>query len=145
MNATNTIPSVTPIQRFLIRYRVALIAGVIGLALGILGLYGVLAYLVSHRHREISVRLALGASRADMLRMIVLHGLRLTAAGVAVGVAGAVGMGRFLRGVLYGVSCTDPPTIIAVAVALLAVAAIASWIPARRAAHVDPAVALREE
>ena len=119
--------------------------GVMGLVLGVLGLYGVLAYLVSHRQREIGVRLALGARRADVLRMIVRHGVGLTLAGVGIGTVGAMALGGFVRGVLYGVSPSDPATIGVVAVVLLLVAAFASWIPARRAALVDPAVTLREE
>jgi len=119
--------------------------GALGLALGALGLYGVLAYLVSMRQREIGVRLALGASRGAVLRMIVRHGVLLAVAGVAIGVAGALGLGRFVQGVLYGVSPTDPVLLILVAVTLLGVAFVASLIPARRAASVDPVTTLREE
>ncbi|MFI5311667.1 MAG: ADOP family duplicated permease [Gemmatimonadales bacterium] len=117
--------------------------GALGLALGALGIYGVLAYLVSQRQREIGVRIALGASRGGVLRMIVGRGLALTAAGIAVGLAAALGLSRFLVGVLYGVEPTDPLTFTGVAAVLIGVAALASWLPARRAARVDPAVALR--
>ena len=119
--------------------------GAMGLVLGALGIYGVLAYLVTQRTREIGVRVALGARPAAVLRMIVGKGLRLAGAGVAVGVVAALALTRVMQGVLYGVTPTDPLTFAGVAVALLGVAAIASWIPARRATRVDPLVALRAE
>jgi len=119
--------------------------GGLGLLLGSLGIYGVLAYLVSQRQREIGVRLALGAQRADVLRLVVWRGLALAVTGVVVGLIGAVILTRFMQGVLYGVEATDPLTFTAVAVGLLGVAVLASWLPARRAAGVDPAVAIRYE
>jgi putative ABC transport system permease protein len=121
------------------------IFGFLGLVLGALGLYGVLAYLVTQRQREIGVRLALGANRRQVLRMIVGRGLLLTVSGVAIGVVGALALGRILNGVLYGVSPNDPATIAVVVTVLLSVAALASWVPARRAASVDPVLTLREE
>ncbi len=119
--------------------------GTMGLVLGALGIYGVLAYLVTQRTREIGVRVALGAKSGAVLRMIVGKGLRLAGVGVALGVALALVLTRVMRGVLYGVKATDPLTFAAVALSLLAVAGIASWIPARRATKVDPLVALRSE
>ena len=119
--------------------------GGLGLLLGSLGIYGVLAYLVSQRQREIGVRLALGAQRSDVLRLVVWRGLALAVAGVVIGLAGAVMLTRFMQGVLYGVEATDPVTFAAVAVGLLGIAVLASWLPARRAAGVDPAVAIRYE
>ena len=119
--------------------------GALGLVLGTLGIYGVLAYLVNQRQREIGVRIALGASPGEVSRMIVGRGITLTVAGVAIGLVGALALGRFLSGVLYGVRPTDPPTFVAVAAILLSVAAIASWLPARKAARVDPAMALRAD
>jgi putative ABC transport system permease protein len=113
------------------------------LLLGSLGIYGVLAYLVTQRQREIGVRLALGAQGSDVLRLVVGRGLLLAVTGVAIGMAGALALTRFMQGVLYGVEATDPITFIAVAVGLLGVAVLASWLPARRAASVDPAVAIR--
>lgn len=121
------------------------IFGGLGLLLGALGLYGVLAYLVNQRQRDIGVRLALGARPGDVLQMIVKRGLVLAVAGVAIGVVGSLALGRFLADVLYDVKPTDPLTLVAVTMVLLAVAAFASWIPARRAARVDPVVTLREE
>jgi ABC-type antimicrobial peptide transport system permease subunit len=121
------------------------IFGALGLLLGALGLYGVLSYLVNQRQRDIGVRLALGARPGDVLQMVVKRGLTLAAVGVAIGVVGALTLGRFLSGVLYDVQPTDPLTLVAVTTVLLAVAALASWLPARRAARVDPVVTLREE
>jgi predicted permease len=117
----------------------------IALVLGAVGLYGVMAYGVSLRQREIGVRMALGARPADVSRMISRQGLVLGAVGVAIGLASALGVTRLLRGMLYDVSPTDPLTLASTCIALLAVALIASWLPARRAAGVDPAVALRSD
>ncbi len=121
------------------------IFGALGLLLGALGLYGVLAYVVSQRQRDIGVRLALGARPGAVLQMIVRRGLVLALAGVAAGIAGSLAMGRVLSTVLYDVQPGDPLTLIAVTTILLGVAALASWIPARRAARVNPVVTLREE
>jgi predicted permease len=119
--------------------------GLLGLGLGALGIYGVLAYLVSQRPREIGVRLALGAQPSSVSRMIVKRGLALTAAGLAIGVAGALALGRVIAGVLYGIAPTDPTTYVVAVATLLGVAALGSWLPARRAAGVDPAVTLRAD
>jgi predicted permease len=119
--------------------------GLLGLTLGALGLYGVLAYLVNQRQREIGVRLALGADRRNVLLMVVRHGFLLALAGVAIGTVGALAMGRFIAGVLYNVEPADPATMAGVAAMLLLVAVGASLIPARRAASVDPIVTLRQE
>ncbi|HEX8942713.1 MAG TPA: ABC transporter permease [Gemmatimonadaceae bacterium] len=119
--------------------------GAMGLVLGALGIYGVLAYLVTQRTREIGVRLALGARPRDVLNMVVGRGLRLAGLGVAIGLAASLVLTRVMQGVLYGVTPTDPLTFGGVALALLAVAAFASWLPARRATRVDPLVALRAE
>ena len=119
--------------------------GAMGLVLGALGIYGVLAYLVTQRTREIGVRVALGARPGAVRRMVVGRGLRLAGAGVVVGIGAALVLTRVMQGVLYGVTPTDPFTFAAVAAALLCVAGIASWVPARRATKVDPLVALRAE
>ena len=119
--------------------------GLMGLVLGALGIYGVLAYLVTQRTREIGVRVALGARPGAVRRMIVGRGLRLAGVGVVVGIGAALVLTRVMQGVLYGVTPTDPLTFATVAAALLCVAGIASWIPARRATKVDPLVALRAE
>ena len=119
--------------------------GALGLILGALGIYGVLAYLVNERQREIGVRIALGAPASSVLRMFVGRGLALTAAGLAIGLGGALMLTQLMSGVLYGVKATDPATFAGVAALLLGVAALASWIPARRAASVDPVEALRSD
>jgi predicted permease len=119
--------------------------GVIGLALGAVGLYGVLASLVGERRREIGVRLALGARPADVVAMVVRGGLGLTVIGAALGIAGAVALGRYLSTVLYGVSPTDLWTFAGMAAVLLLTAGLASWIPARRASRVDPVETLRTD
>ena len=119
--------------------------GVLGLLIGGIGLYGVLAYFVTHRRREIGVRVALGADAGKVLRMIVGRGLRLAGLGLIVGLAGALFLTRFMRSVLFGVEATDPMTFAGVALVLLGVAFLASYIPARRAARVDPLIAMRAE
>jgi predicted permease len=119
--------------------------GAMGLVLGALGIYGVLAYLVNQRTREIGVRLALGAQSRDVVRMVVGRGVALAGIGVVIGLVCALALTRLMRGVLYDVSPSDPLTFGGVAVALFAVATLASWVPALRATRVDPLVALRSE
>jgi predicted permease len=111
--------------------------------LAAVGLYGVIAYTVSLRRRELGIRMALGARPRDLSRMMSLVGLRLAAAGIAIGLACTPFCSGMLRRVLYGVSPTDPVTLIATAMAVLVLAFVATWIPARRAAAVPPAEALR--
>jgi ABC-type antimicrobial peptide transport system permease subunit len=115
------------------------------LTLAMIGLYGLLSYQVAQRTREIGVRIALGARRADVLRMIVMRGLMLTGIGLLIGTAAARGLAGFLKTLLFGVTATSPWVYAAVAGVLLAVAFLASIIPARRAMHADPIVALRSE
>jgi putative ABC transport system permease protein len=117
----------------------------LALVLAIVGLYGVMAYSVAQRTREIGIRMALGADGGVMLRMIVKQGMILALAGVAIGLAGALGLTRFMASLLYGVRPTDPRTFLAVSLMLLSVAALAAYIPTRRATKIDPMVALREE
>jgi predicted permease len=117
----------------------------LALLLAAVGLYGVLAYLVGARIPEIGLRMALGASPSDVLRGVMKQGLTLTAAGVGIGILGALGASRLLTSFLFGVKPTDPPTYAAVALVLIAIAAVASYLPARRAMRVDPMTALREE
>jgi putative ABC transport system permease protein len=115
------------------------------LALAAIGIYGVLSGSVAERTREIGVRSALGASRREILALVLRQGLRLTGVGVIVGVSGAVVASRVLVTLLFGISHLDPATYAAVIALLLAVSAIACWIPASRAAGVDPSVTLRAE
>jgi putative ABC transport system permease protein len=119
--------------------------GAIALLLTAAGIFGVLSYLVTQRTREIGLRMALGAQQADVLRVIVGHGLRLMLIGLSIGVAGALIVTRWMSSVLFGVNPTDPFTFAVVAFVLGTVAFLASYIPARRAMRVDPMVALRYE
>jgi len=121
------------------------IAAAVALLLGVVGIYGVVAYIATQRTREIGIRIALGAQRGDVSRLFVRHGLVLAAAGVAIGLAAAVGVTRLMGALLFGVSPVDLPTFVTVAVALGAVASLATYLPARRAARVDPIVALRSD
>jgi putative ABC transport system permease protein len=117
----------------------------VALVLASIGLYGVVAHGVTERTHEIGVRMALGAERRHVLALVVGQGLSMAALGTVVGVAAALALSRSIESLLFGVAPTDPMTFAAVIAALLAVAAIACYVPASRAAHVDPTQALRAE
>jgi predicted permease len=125
--------------------RLASFFGVLALLLACLGLYGLLSYEVARRTREIGIRMALGADRNDVLRRIAGQGIKVTLVGLAAGIVGGLALTRFLSSLLFGLNATDPVTFSAVALILIAVALLASYIPARRATKVDPMVALRYE
>jgi ABC-type antimicrobial peptide transport system permease subunit len=119
--------------------------GLLALGVAAVGLYGVLAYTVAQRTRELGVRIALGAAVPDLLRLVVGQGVRVTAVGILIGAGGAYLAGRTVASMLYGVAPWDAAVLVAAATVLLGVAVAASYLPARRAAKVDPVEALRYE
>jgi ABC-type antimicrobial peptide transport system permease subunit len=121
------------------------IAAGVTLLLGVVGIYGVIAYVVVQRRREIGIRIALGARAIEVQRMFITRGMLVTGVGLLVGAAAAFGVVRFLSAVLFGVSPFDPPTFAAVIAGLATIALVSTWLPARQATKVDPAVALRGE
>jgi putative ABC transport system permease protein len=132
---------------FQARMGVALLSvfGLLALGLASVGLYGIMAYSVNRRTREIGVRMALGAARGSVLRLMLRQGMSLVLAGVLIGFGAALAAGRLLSRVLYGVSASDPPSIAGAAAVLLLVALIACYLPARRASRLDPLTALRQD
>ena len=122
-----------------------MIASAVALVLGVVGIYGVISYIVSQRTREIGVRMALGAGRGDVSRMVLRQGMILAGSGVAIGLIAAMGLTRLMTSLLYGVEATDPVTFGVVAAMLSAVALLASYLPALRASRTDPVEALRFE
>ena len=121
------------------------IFAMLAVVLAAVGIYGVMSYTVSQRTQEIGVRLALGAQTADVRGMILAQTIKLTVLGVAIGLAGAFVVARFLTSLLFGVGTHDPVTFFGVALLLILVAVVAAYVPARRAMRVDPIVALRYE
>jgi putative ABC transport system permease protein len=129
------------------RFSMLLLGGfaILALVLASIGLYGVMSYSVTQRTQEIGVRIAVGARAREVQVLVLGQGMRLTLVGVAIGLAGGVGVTRFMRSMLFNVSATDPATFVVIALVLVGVSALASWLPALRAARVDPMVALRSE
>jgi ABC-type antimicrobial peptide transport system permease subunit len=119
--------------------------GILGLLLAAVGVYGVMSYAVAQRTREIGIRMAIGAASQQVVRLVMRQGMQLVLIGAAVGLGAAVLASRLLRGLLYGGAATDVTSFVGVPLVLLAVAMLAIWIPARRAAKVDPIRALRSE
>jgi putative ABC transport system permease protein len=129
------------------RFQMSLLGVFATIALGLaaIGIYGLMSYTINQRTHEIGIRMALGAKRQDVLNLVVRHGMMLAITGVVLGTVGALLQTRFLSGLLYGVGVNDPTTLLSVATLLIGVAALASYIPARRATRLDPMVALRHE
>ncbi len=121
------------------------VSGILAVVMTAIGLFGVIAYVVSQRTHEIGVRMALGARRSDVLKMVMGQGLRLTGIGLGIGLCAALGAARLLAPLLYGIGANDPATMTAVAVGLAAIAMSACYLPARKAMRVEPSVALRYE
>ena len=119
--------------------------GAVALLMAAVGVYGVFSFSVARRRREMAVRMALGAERGKVVGLVLGGALRVAVAGAAIGVVGALALTRLMESMLFGVKPTDPPTFVAVSALLLAVAALAAWVPARRASRVDPMEALRGE
>ncbi len=117
----------------------------VALAMAAVGVFGVLSFLVTQRTRELGIRMALGAAPGEVRRMVVAQGTRLAVGGALVGLAGAFAVSRLMASMLYGVTPSDPMTYVSVTAVLLVIAALASWLPARRATKVDPMIALRSE
>ncbi|HTH47050.1 MAG TPA: ABC transporter permease [Candidatus Limnocylindria bacterium] len=153
LNADAPVSSVTTLEEVVSdavwqqRFNVILIDlfAALALVLAVVGIYGVTAYSVTQRTREIGVRMALGAGRGDVVGMVVGQGARLALAGVTLGVVTALALTRLMRGLLYEVAPSDPATFVGVSLLLVVSALVACWLPARRAAKVDPMVALRAE
>ena len=118
---------------------------ILALVLATLGVYSVMAHLVAFRTSEIGLRMALGASPGVVMRMVLGHGRKLTLAGIAIGIAGALAVSRLMQQMLFEVNPADPWVYLALSVALLLVTELASWFPARRATRIDPVIALRTE
>jgi putative ABC transport system permease protein len=147
VSSVRTMESVLSDSLMLRRVSMLLLAvfAILALTLATVGIYGLTAYSVSRRTHEIGLRVALGASQAEILRLVVVRGLVISAIGAAIGLAAALQLTRGLSGMLYGVTATDPFVFAGVPLLLIAVSVIASYVPARKATRIDPLVALRYE
>jgi ABC-type antimicrobial peptide transport system permease subunit len=140
-----TVEGLAGLFVFRLAAALAAVMGVLGLTLAVIGVYGVVSFSVSRRAHEIGIRIALGAGRRDILILVSSAALKLVTAGIVAGLFAAMALSRAMTRLLIGVSATDPATYAMVAIFLAAVAAVACWIPARRALHVAPVLVLRSE
>jgi ABC-type antimicrobial peptide transport system permease subunit len=142
-----TLDAATSISLLPVKLAASLTAalGVLALVLGTLGLFGVMSYLVRQRTREIGIRMALGAHSAAVTALITRQGMLWTAVGLALGLSGAFGAATLIRGFLYGIGAADPITFGVITVLITTTAFVACYVPARRASHIDPLGALRED
>jgi putative ABC transport system permease protein len=153
VNRNVPVSSVTTLERVVSdavsqpRFNLILIAlfAVLALTLAAVGIYGVMAYTVTQRTQEIGIRVALGAQRGDVLKLLLGHGMRLALLGTVFGLGGALGLTRLMTSLLYQVTPSDPITFVCISALLTAVTLLACWLPARRAAKLDPIIALRYE
>jgi predicted permease len=153
VDGSTVVYSVRPMQEIVAnsisrqRFTMLLLSvfSVLALVLSAIGIYGVISYLAGQRTHEIGVRVALGASSSDVLRMVLGEGMKITLVGVGIGLAAALGLTRLITKMIYGVGANDPITFAGVAILLISVALLACYIPARRAMRVDPMIALRYE
>ena len=121
------------------------LSSILAVTLAAIGLYGVLSYATARRTQEMAIRVALGAERRDVLKLVLRQGMMPAAAGIVIGLAGALALGRFIERLLYGIPAYDPSTLSAVTLLLALIAILACWIPARRAMRMDPIAALRDQ
>ena len=153
MNRTDPVAAIRPLEQILSgqvaprRFNAILLGSfaALGLLIATVGVYGVISYSISQRTREIGVRMALGAQRSDVLSLVVGQGMRLALLGVGIGLVAALALSRMLQTLLFEIKPTDPFTFAIIPLALAGVALFACWVPARRAARVDPMEALRYE
>jgi putative ABC transport system permease protein len=147
MYELRTFDDLVTLSLWRVRWQASLLGafGLLAIALSVIGLYGVVPYTVAQRTREIGIRMALGAQKLDVQWMVLSHGLRMTAAGIVAGLAISSFVMGLLRSFLYGVSPADPVAFVCASLAWIMIAMLASYIPAQRAARVDPAISLRYE
>jgi ABC-type antimicrobial peptide transport system permease subunit len=147
MYELRTLDDLIELSLWRVRFELRLLGafGLLALALSVVGVYGVVAYTVAQRTREIGVRIALGAQRIDVQWMVLARGLRLTSAGIVIGLVLSAATTRFLRSLVTGIDPLDPVAFASASLAWISIAMLASYIPAQRAARVDPAISLRYE
>jgi putative ABC transport system permease protein len=146
VNSATSVRSLLNDSLWMVKFGVGLLAafGLLALGLASVGIYGVMAYSVTQRTREMGLRIALGANPSAVRRLVLTQAMRLVGFGLLLGLGGALLLGRSMASLLYGLSGADAPSLIAASLTLLLVSALASYLPARRASRIDPAISLRE-